>query len=157
MSFRPIAHAVLCVATLLLVAPPVLGFTFADGTHADCVARGLRVVEIDAAPGDEVYRLGRTALVTPTSSGYRITWNMPKLNSLPAEVHDFIFFHECAHARVPTQDELKANCVGLKEMRAAGRAGFAVETKLGAFYGPRSAYWENTLKCAAAGAGSPSQ
>ena len=157
MSFRPSTHAVFCAAALLLAPLPVLAFTFADGTRAECIAGGLRVAEVDAAPGDELYKLGRTALVTPTGSGHRITWNVPKLNGLPAEVHDFIFFHECAHARVPTQDELKANCVGLKEMRAAGRAGFAVETKLGAFYGPRSAYWENTLKCAAAGAGSPSQ
>jgi len=115
------------------------------------------VVEANAEPGDEVYRLGRTAIVTPTGSGYRITWNAKKLDSLPAEVHDFIFFHECAHASVPTRDELGANCVGLREMRAAGRAGFAVEAKLAAFYGPRSTYWENTLKCAATGAGAARQ
>jgi len=145
----------LCGAVLLLAAPLAAAFTLADGTHVDCIAGGKKVVEIEASPGDEVYRLGRTAIVASTGSGYRITWNATKLKRLPAEVHDLMFFHECAHARVPTQDELKANCVGLKEMRAAGRAGFAVETKLAAFYGPRNAYWENTLKCAAADAGPP--
>ena len=155
MSFRADAHAVFGAAALLIVAPRLLAFTFADGTHVDCVAGGQPVAEVDGVPGDETHKLGRTAMVTAIGSGYQITWNATKLNSLPAAVHDFIFFHECAHARVPTQDELKANCVGLKEMRAAGRAGFAVETKLAAFYGPRSAYLESTLKCAAADAGSP--
>jgi len=148
---------VLYGAALLLAPPLAAAFTLADSTRVDCIAGGKQVVEVDASPADEVYRLGRTAIVTSTGSSYRITWNATKLQSLPAEVHDFMFFHECAHARVPTQDELKANCAGLKEMRAAGRAGFAVETKLAAFYGPRNAYWENTLKCAAAEAGSPPQ
>jgi hypothetical protein len=123
-------------------------FTFADGTHADCVARGEAVVEIDAAPGHLIYQMGYTGITAPAQSGYQITWNVKKLNSLPAVVHDFIFFHECAHARIPTSDELQANCAGLKDMRAAGRAGFAVEAKLAAFYGLGNDYWARTLKCA---------
>ena len=63
-------------------------------------------------------------------------------------MHDLIFFHECAHAQIPTTDELRANCVGLKMMRAAGKGGFAVESKLAAFYGPGNDYWARTLKCA---------
>jgi hypothetical protein len=66
-------------------------------------------------------------------------------------VHDYIFFHECAHARVPTVDEIQANCAGLVDMRAAGRAGPAVEARLAAFYGAGSGYWAGTLKCADAG------
>jgi len=41
-----------------------------------------------------------------------------------------------------------ANCVGLQAMRTAGRAGFAVESKLAAFYGTNSEYWRQTLACA---------
>jgi hypothetical protein len=123
-------------------------FTFADGTHADCVARGEAVVEIDAPAGHRIYQIGYTGITAPAKSGYQITWNVEKLNGLPPAVHDFIFFHECAHARVPTSDELRANCAGLKDMRAAGRAGFAVESKLAAFYGPTNDYWAKTLACA---------
>ena len=141
------ASGLLCGA-LFMMTRGAMAFTFADGTHVDCISGGRPVVEIEAASGDPIDQLGRTAIAAPTASGYKITWNVAKLNSLPPEVHDFIFFHECAHARVPTSDELKANCVGLKEMRAAGRAGFAVESKLAAFYGPRNSYWESTLKCA---------
>ena len=123
-------------------------FTFADGTRADCLARGAAVIEVDAPPGHRIYQIGHTAITAPTESGYQITWNVKKLSSLPPAMHDFIFFHECAHARLPTRDELRANCAGLKDMRAAGRAGFAVETRLAAFYGPGSDYWARTLKCA---------
>lgn len=94
---------------------------------------------------------GRTVKV---GSSYQIVWNAQKLAALPAVVHDFLFFHECAHAKVPTTDEVQANCTGLIDMRAAGRAGFAVETRLAAFYGAANDYWKNTLRCADAPAAS---
>jgi hypothetical protein len=125
-------------------------FTFADGTSASCVAGGKIVTEVDAAPSQA--GLDFTGKTVRMSSGYLIIWNAEKLKALPPEVHDYLFFHECAHARVPTADELKANCAGLQDMRAAGRAGFAVESRLGAFYGPGSDYWTRTLKCADAAA-----
>jgi len=49
---------------------------------------------------------------------------------------------------VPTQSEVMANCVGLQAMRTAGRGGFAIESKLAAFYGPDNAYWRQTVSCA---------
>jgi hypothetical protein len=121
-------------------------FTFADGTSASCVAGGKTVGELEAQPGPA--GLGFTGKTVRLPSGFQILWNVEKLRSLPPEVHDYIFFHECAHARVPTDDELQANCAGLQDMRAAGRAGFAVESRLGAFYGPGSDYWTRTLQCA---------
>jgi hypothetical protein len=36
-------------------------------------------------------------------------------------------------------------------MRAAGRAGVAVETRLASFYGRGSEYWSMTVACANAG------
>jgi hypothetical protein len=92
--------------------------------------------------------LRRVALTERVGSSYRILWNEAQLRTLPGEMHDFIFFHECAHASVPTQNEVTANCVGLQAMRTAGRAGFAVESKLAAFYGANSQYWRETLACA---------
>jgi hypothetical protein len=135
-------------ALLTMVAASAGAFTFVDGTTADCTAAGRKVVEIDAAPGSAIYKLGYTGITSQAGSGFQITWNTDKLKTLPPAVHDFIFFHECAHARVPTTDELRANCQGLKDMRAAGRGGFAVESKLSAFYGAGNEYWAKTLKCA---------
>jgi hypothetical protein len=81
-----------------------------------------------------------------------------KLASLPPSAHDFIYFHECAHAHVPTSDELVANCIGLVDMRGAGRSSPAIEAQLAQFHaalgymGPRygvgATYWNETVQCA---------
>ena len=146
---------VIVVALLSTTAAGAGAFTFADGTTVECTAAGRKVIEIDAAPGSAVYKLGYTGITSQAGSGFQITWNTDKLKTLPPVVHDYIFFHECAHARIPTRDEVQANCEGLKDMRAAGRAGFAVESKLSAFYGVGSDYWARTLKCANADAAPP--
>jgi hypothetical protein len=139
-----------CAIALLLAPLDAGAFTFSDGKSAICMAGGQSVeeVEADASQGTP----GFTGKTVRTSSGFQIVWNSTKLKALPPEVHDYIFFHECAHARVPTQDEIRANCAGLQDMRAAGRAGAAVESSLGAFYGQGNAYWARTLECANAGA-----
>ena len=142
MGFR-----VACVIASLFASVGADAFTFADGTSARCVAGGKIVTEVDAEPSQA--GLDFTGKTVRMSSGFVIIWNAERLKALPPEVHDYLFFHECAHARVPTTDELTANCVGLQDMRAAGRAGFAVESRLGVFYGPGSDYWNRTLKCAA--------
>lgn len=130
----------------LVAAQQASAFTFSDGTSVTCVARGETVPEYAPPPGTEVMTFtGKTVKV---GSGYQIVWNAQKLASLPPAMHDLLFFHECAHAKVPTTDEVAANCVGLKDMRAAGRAGLAVEAKLAAFYGATNGYWVNTLRCA---------
>ncbi len=117
-----------------MFAGPAGAFTFADGAKAVCIARGEIVTEIDAEPGDPFKPHNRTALAERTADGWRITWNLERLHGLPPEVRDFLFFHECAHARVPTENELEANCAGLLDMRAAGRAGPAFEAKLRGFF-----------------------
>jgi hypothetical protein len=123
-------------------------FVLSDGTTTVCMANGRPVIEIDAPPDSGVVQLGYTGITEAAGSGYRIQWNTRKLGQLPPAMHDLIFFHECAHAQVPTSDEVRANCAGLKAMRAAGRGGFAVESKLAAYYGPGNEYWAKTLKCA---------
>lgn len=131
----------------LSAAAPAAAFTFSDGTKTTCVARGVIVSEYEAPPDDPAVA-GRVGRAQTDGKNYVLAWNVPKLNALPPEMHDFIFFHECAHAQVRTDDEVKANCEGLKAMRAAGRAGPVVEAKLAAFLGPESAYWRGTLACA---------
>jgi hypothetical protein len=139
----------LLFCTAAIVLPHAAGaFTFSDGTTMHCFAAGQPVAEYEAPPKHPLVAQRHASLVERDGSGYRIAWNTAVISTLPPEMHDFIFFHECAHASVPTQDELLANCVGLKTMRAVGRASFAVETRLAAFYGRDSAYWRETLACA---------
>lgn len=132
---------------LLSLPPPVAAFTFRDGSTMACVARGAVVLEVVAGPDDPFARLNRIGLAEKTADGYRITWNRQRLQMLPPELHDFVFFHECAHATVPTESEPEANCAGLKAMRAAGRANAAVEKTLRAMF-PNNAYWTETFACA---------
>jgi hypothetical protein len=137
----------LCAAALIAMRDAT-AFTFTDGTTTQCTARGGPVAETVAPAGHPVVVRGRIAITEPAGSGYRIIWNEAQLKTLPPEMHDFIFFHECAHALVPTPDEVTANCVGLQVMRAAGRAGAEVEARLAAFYGPGNEYWRRTVECA---------
>ncbi|MEP6943838.1 MAG: hypothetical protein ABI981_12920 [Betaproteobacteria bacterium] len=131
-----------------VIAVDASAFTFSDGATATCRSGGKPVNEVDGGPDSRVVVLNHVARTDRDGDGYTITWNATKLASLPPAMHDLIFFHECAHATVPTQDELRANCEGLRMMRAANRGGFAVESKLAAFYGPGNDYWAKTLKCA---------
>lgn len=133
---------------LLAVTSAAAAFTFADGTTMECLVGGAPVPEFAMRSSLPPAVLRRVALTERVGSGYRILWNETQLKTLPREMHDFIFFHECAHASIPTQNEVTANCVGLQAMRTAGRAGFAVESKLAAFYGADSQYWRETLACA---------
>ena len=139
--------ALVAVGVLAALSMPATAFTFVDGSSMPCMARGAVVLEVFAGPDDPFSRLGRIGLAEKTSDGYRITWNRQRLKGLPPELHDFVFFHECAHAAVPTDSEPEANCAGLKAMRAAGRAGPAVEQRLRTMF-PNNAYWTETFACA---------
>ena len=146
-DFKPRCAAAWALACLF-VASGAGAFTFADGKPGSCVSEGKAVEEVDADPGQAS---GFTGKAVRTASGFVIVWNQARLKTLPPEVHDYVFFHECAHALVPTVDEVLANCAGLQAMRAADRAGPAIEAKLTAFYGAGSDYWARTLKCADGG------
>ena len=141
-------------ARLLLLVPAVasagstLAFTFSDETSTQCIAHGKIVPEYYAPPQHEFSKLNREGMTVTSGNDYLIIWNEAKLNQLPPAIHDLLFFHECAHAQIPTKEEIKANCEGLKAMRASNRAGVAVEAQLAKFYGPTSSYWAATLKCA---------
>lgn len=145
MSLRSLSLLGVALAAAAFAAP-ASAFVFSDGKSASCMVRGATIREYEAPATDPLVR-DRTGITTPEGASYAIVWNGDKLRKLPPTVHDFIFFHECAHARVPTSVEVTANCEGLKEMRAAGRAGPAVEALLAQFFG-NSSYWQDTLKCA---------
>jgi len=146
------AARLILLASALSSGGSALAFTFSDGTSTQCIAHGKIVPEFYAPPEHEVSRLGRTGMTVTTGQDYLIIWNEAMLDQLPPAIHDLLFFHECAHAQIPTKEELRANCEGLKAMRAANRAGVAIESQLAKYYGPANAYWAATLKCANAGA-----
>lgn len=146
-SSRSMLCALLVAVAALGVPTAAAAFTFHDGTTMACTVRGVVVPEHFAGPDDPFSRLGRVGLAEKVGDGYRITWNAQRLKGLPPELHDFVFFHECAHATVPTEIEIEANCAGLKAMRAAGRAGPALENRLRAMY-PNIPYWNDTFACA---------
>lgn len=95
-----------------------------------------------------------------------ITFDHPKVVTLTTTpiVVDFLFYHECAHARFGTRfynsyvSELGANCEGLRRMRADGKispaqesvlANFHITTNVyGQLFGNGSNYWNLTLDCA---------
>jgi hypothetical protein len=139
-------------------------FTFRDGTSASCrTSSGNTVQQVYAPKLAATFLVGGfTGVTTPLPNGSaRITWDSGRLSSLPIAAHDYIYFHECAHAHVPTSDELVANCVGLIDMRAAGRSSPSIEEQLRVFhaglgnmgprYGTGADYWTRTLKCAGGG------
>jgi hypothetical protein len=136
-------------------AVPAAAFRFADGTTTTCVVAGKPVIEVETEPNDPANPANRTGFTERLSDGWRITWNMERLRGLPPEVHDFIYFHECAHAKVPTEVELEANCAGLLDMRAAGRAGPAFEARLRRYFPASNDYWNDTFACADAKSGAP--
>lgn len=167
-SQRGMAHRALhsgvrrLVPTMLLVFFPSLAcaFTFSNGQNITCRSfLGQPVAEVAVPTLGGQFHTGYTGITTVAPNGSaQITWDGPKLAMLPPPVHDFIYFHECAHAHVPTSDELMANCVGLADMRAAGMSSSEKEQQIGQFhaslgfmgpqYGVGSVYWANTLACA---------
>jgi hypothetical protein len=138
---------------------PSLAFRFSDGNTATCRDYAGRPVPEVVSP----IPLQFTGVTGPTpNGGLIITWDSVRLRALPSEAFDFIYFHECAHANVPTSDELEANCRGLIDMRRANRSSATIEQRLAAFHtslgemGPRygngQTYWRRTVECANASA-----
>jgi len=141
-------------AAALTLPLPAPAFTFSDGTTLTCMAQGEPVAEVYASPDDPAMK-DRVGRVTRVGDRWQITWNEARLKALPPVLRDFLFFHECAHARLATDNELLANCAGLKDMRAAGRAGPAVEARIRAMFGPANAFWAETFACADRGDPTP--
>jgi hypothetical protein len=144
---------------LLIVPACAWAFTFSDGSHGECVTPEGVAREREHPADDPSAPHGFVGFTHhEPGSGWTIEWNLLLLTSAPDVEHDFVFFHECAHARTGTLDELEANCVGLVDMRAAGRGGPKVEAQLAAYhrrqgylgepYGVSRDYWARTVACA---------
>jgi hypothetical protein len=96
-----------------------------------------------------------------------ITFDFSRFPQIGAEsgiMADFLFYHECGHARFGTRftdqqhSELGANCEGLRKMRSDGRIAAAQEMAVGQFHANANIYghlfgsganmWQMTLACA---------
>src|SRR5215831_10171105 len=124
---RPRAHCVIAIASALTVVTlhaTVAAFTLSAGKSITCHSVNGQAVPEVLQPGlSGPFHAGYTGVTVVAPNGTaQITWDPQKLATLPSAVRDFIFFHECAHAHVPTSDELVANCIGLADMRKEGLA-----------------------------------
>ena len=155
-TFSTLISTTLVLASIYMPPERAAAFTFLDGQHVTCRSYAGQAVAEITLPVSMTGYTGTTNVLP--GGGAVIIWDASKLNRLPPAAHDFIYFHECAHANLPSSDELQANCGGLVDMRKAGRAGPAVEQAIGAFHtslgfmGPRygvgSVYWAQTVACA---------
>jgi len=155
---------------LLVAGMPASAFTLSSGREVRCevwwAGQRLSVAEEYIGNGDVGERhpeLGGSAAVVrrrPDGSPV-IVFDRYILRGfrdrLPLAA-DFVFFHECAHIRRQTRDEIEANCHALLEARASGLVDAAAEKELETFhqrlgrlplrYGGNGArFWASTLAC----------
>ncbi|MCA3135233.1 MAG: hypothetical protein ING70_06350 [Rhodocyclaceae bacterium] len=168
------------LAALLAVpaAPAAHAFVLADGREVFCeVERGgqpYRVPEEyigNGKVGERHPELGGSAAVVRRQPDGRpkIVIDAVVTEGMRAKLplaRDFMFFHECAHIRRDTRDEVEANCEALAEMRRRGLVDAAGEAALGAFHermgrlplkygGSGKVFWADTLACSESPGGLP--
>lgn len=161
MSCRSIGRMLASIAFFAVIVSPACAaaFTFSDGIAEECMTSDGPVIERYHAADDPAAPVGYIGFThRDPHTGWVVDWNMLMLSSAPSYVHDFVFFHECAHATTGTFDEVRANCLGLIAMRAEGRAGRQIEARLalyhkrlgdmGPAYGQGSVFWARTVACA---------
>ncbi len=129
---RGIAVLAAALLSTLLMAQSARAFTLSDGTEASCqVSRHGR--SGDATErwsnyqniNDRDPELGKAvAVVRSDDQGWpviildAVAYKQSK--AVMAAMWDFIFFHECAHAREPAMTEIDANCDAYIAMQARG-------------------------------------
>ncbi len=122
----------LAALAALLSSAPAHAFTLSDGAEVHCQLRQ------DDHPGTATERwvnyrtqserdpeLGKAVAVVrfddqgrPTILIDAVAYKQSK--QVMAAMWDFIFFHECAHAKDPEQSEIGANCAAYIEMQERG-------------------------------------
>jgi len=115
---------------VLLVLSAVLSITalasFADAATVGswsktCVARNsiTGIPEPVAEMNINDPSLGFFAFTSKLPNGGWLTrYNLALAQTVPSDVLIFLFYHECAHAQVPTASEAVADCVGLRSMQS---------------------------------------
>lgn len=157
---------------LAVVAPPALAFERSDGQQVTCEVeqqgRKLAVVEeyVGNGPVGKTHPAlgGSAAVIRPQRDGStRMVFDrfvMERIASRSRLAADLVFYHECAHVRLQTDDEIEANCEAVREMREIGyldEEGYAALTawhegmgRVAPRYGGTGrVFWQRTEACLA--------
>lgn len=164
--------ALLCVLQLVVCTDPALAFQRSDGETVTCVAGS---TDAPVVVAEEYQGNGPVGTVHPALGGsaavvrrqpdgsQRIVFDrfvMERIASRSQLAHDLVFYHECAHVRLQTNDEIEANCAAVRDMREAGYLddeGYAALTawhrdmgRVAPKYGGTGrVFWERTEACLA--------
>ena len=123
---------VLAALTALLAPAPARAFTLSDGVDAQCQfcrdgSSGMAIERwVDyKTPSERDPELGKAVAVVrfdpqgwPTILIDAVAYKQSK--GVMAAMWDFIYFHECAHAKDPHLSEIGANCAAYIEMQDRG-------------------------------------
>lgn len=117
---------------LLLVSLPAAAFERSDGEQVFCEVedggKRVRVPEeyVGNGPvGTTHPALGGSAAVVrrDRDGNARMIFDrfvMQRIATRSRLAADLVFYHECAHAKLQSDDEIEANCEAVREMRAIG-------------------------------------
>lgn len=154
--------------TLAVLASPSMAFQLNDGSLKTCTVStqyGQYIVpELAHVP----LPYGSVGWASPAPPMGRpiLAFDPNRLHTTRAQAtiaYDFVFYHECAHVRFQgypnmAQNELAANCEGLRAMRADGKIDAAGEAILGQYhananvyanlFGSGAQFWNLTVACA---------
>ncbi len=169
---RPLRSLHILLAVLLAALAPhgVLAFERSDGVSVTCEVErnGERrtVREIWLGYGDVGDRHpelgGAAAVVRPDKDGWPVIYFdsvvFKAMMVRDPHMSDFIFYHECAHARDPDKTEIEANCDAFVALQQLGMMNDAKEYALGATHrrmlrlpsrygGSGEVFWEQTMAC----------
>jgi len=117
---------------LVLAAAPAVAFERSDGEQVFCeVEHGGRRVRVpeeyvgNGPVGTTHPALGGSAAVVrrQRDGSAKMIFDrfvMQRIASRSRLAADLVFYHECAHVRLQSDDEIEANCEAVREMRAVG-------------------------------------
>lgn len=169
---HPLCECGLLGVLLLSAAAPAVAFERSDGEQVHCevdyAGKRVRVPEeyVGNGPvGTTHPALGGSAAVVrrhPDGSARMIfdRFVMQRIADRSRLAADLVFYHECAHVRLHTDDEIEANCEAVREMRAVGYLddeGYAALTawhesmgRVAPRYGGNGkVFWQRTEACLA--------
>ena len=155
---------ILVVATIFLTILPPNSFaqTYSEpsGKSWTCYAPHAKNGKRVPVYGMNGYAAGFWAIATYNNEGWpMIVFDVSKLRALPMVAIRYTYYHECAHLSLPTRDEIRANCVGLINMRKNNdilpreeailrEVHYSLNVLPRQYGGNGRVFWDATIKCA---------
>lgn len=131
-----------------------------SGLSLTCYARHRATGQVVPVIGTNGHAGGYWGFATYQPNGYPvIIFDARVLSSFPDVVARFIYYHECAHLKYETTNEIEASCWGLRDMRSDGNVSPAEEQTLARVHhsigrlepkygGSGQRHWDLTTNCA---------